>query len=537
MNNSERRRSGKATIVFLALALSMIISFHIQPAHAVSWSSPVQVPINTGFNIKPSLAQDSKSNFWLVYESALTQQAYFKIYNGFTWTAESNFTNSRGPNGYWINEAPAISTLSNGTLFLAWDSNRTVNAEVFYKTNTKNIWSPETQLTSTPNQDQDPSIAQDSSGRIWVVWDRFFTSTANLYYNVYTPGVGWSGETALTTGTQVDTSPSVTVTTDGRVLVAWSSSRTGTYQLWYKYYNGSSWTADTRLTNYAQADSDPSIVQTRDGNIWVVWSRTIKISNFLDGTDIYYVNSTSSGSTWSTPTAITTNGSSATGCQTDPCLNGQPSAIQSSDKRLYIFFSSNTPDTSDFHIFYLSSPQILIHDLAVTALTVTPSKLYPGGLKSINQSAMVAINSTITNLGDFSDNAQYTLYANSTLLASVPLGLLLPTQAVIVVSAWNTTGYHTGCYQIKAVVAIVPGEANTVNNSLIVHNIRLLQPGDINQDGVINLLDASVLAAAYGSRVGSSKYVAAADINSNGVIDLGDASVLALHYGWRCLSC
>jgi len=533
-----RPRIIQKDLLYTLLVFSTILLPTFLPVHAITWTGPVQVPMNTSFNIKPSATQDSNSNFWLVYESALTQQVYYKVYNGFSWTAEANFTRSRGASGFWANEAATIFALSNGTLFLAWQTNRTGNTDIFYKTNTKGVWSQETQLTTSANNDQDPSVAQDSSGRIWVVWERFLVSTANLYYRTYTPGLGWNSETPLTTGSQVDISPSVAATVDGKVWVVWSSDRTGTFQIWYKYSNGSTWTVDTRLTNYVQADQDPSFVQTRDGIIHVVWGRTIPFSGQTpDGSDVYYANSTNSGNTWSTPTAITTSGSSSSGCVTDPCLNWQPSAVQSSDKKLYVFYASNSPDTSDFHIFYRVSPQILIHDVAVTTVAVSPTKLYSGGLKSIGQSAVVTINTTITNLGDFSVIANYTLYANSTVLASGTLGLLLPTQAVFFQSFWNTTGFGTGCYVLTATVADVASDTNTINNSLVVHKIQLLQPGDINQDAVINLADASVLAAAYGSRKGSTSYVPAADLNNNGAIDLGDASVLAFHYGWRCPNC
>ncbi len=520
------------TAVLLAslAGLSALIPLHITGVNAVSWSAASQVPMNTIFNIRPSVTQDSLANFWLVYESSLTQQSYYKTFNGFAWTSELAFTASSGGKGFWYNIAPSIFTLSNGTIFLAWVSNRTGNPDVFYKTNTKGVWSQESQITNTIYQDADPSITQDLNGNIWLVWDRVFGATANLYYKTFSSTTGWSGEVQLTVDASADISPSATMTSDGRIWVTWSSFRTGNYQIWYKYFNGATWTADTRLTSYTLFDSDPAIVQTRDGTVWILWSREIKITNSVFGYDLYYQNSTNSGSSWSAVTAITTSGSSATGCGIDPCNNNSPSLLQSSDKKLYIFWSSDMPDASNFNIFYINSPQILIHELAVTSVKASPQKMYSGGLKSINQSALVSMNTTIANLGDYSETAQFKLYANSTLIASGNYSLL-PSQTLTIYTHWNTTGIHPGCWGIKATLGLVSGEVNTSNNVLFWGYIHLLYRGDINQDGLVNILDAGVMAYDYGATVGSPRYNPYADINGDGIINILDVGVLSANYG------
>ena len=50
---------------------------------------------------------------------------------------------------------------------------------------------------------------------------------------------------------------------------------------------------------------------------------------------------------------------------------------------------------------------------------------------------------------------------------------------------------------------------------------------DLNHDGVINMSDVMLLASAFNSSLGSSKYVSAYDLNSDGAINMTDVMVIA----------
>jgi len=57
--------------------------------------------------------------------------------------------------------------------------------------------------------------------------------------------------------------------------------------------------------------------------------------------------------------------------------------------------------------------------------------------------------------------------------------------------------------------------------------------GDINGDGVVNILDAILLAKAFGSRPGSPNWDPRADLNKDNVVNILDAIILALNFGKR----
>jgi hypothetical protein len=55
--------------------------------------------------------------------------------------------------------------------------------------------------------------------------------------------------------------------------------------------------------------------------------------------------------------------------------------------------------------------------------------------------------------------------------------------------------------------------------------------GDVNQDGVVNLTDFSILAASFGKTSGSAGYDGRADLNGDNVVNLTDFSILAANFG------
>jgi len=59
---------------------------------------------------------------------------------------------------------------------------------------------------------------------------------------------------------------------------------------------------------------------------------------------------------------------------------------------------------------------------------------------------------------------------------------------------------------------------------------------DVNDDGVVDVVDIATVAAAYGANVGSEKYNSRLDFNQDGVIDDADLDLIASYYGYPRLS-
>jgi hypothetical protein len=55
--------------------------------------------------------------------------------------------------------------------------------------------------------------------------------------------------------------------------------------------------------------------------------------------------------------------------------------------------------------------------------------------------------------------------------------------------------------------------------------------GDLNQDGIVNILDAIQAASAFGSYPGDPRWNEQADINRDGVVNILDVIILANNFG------
>lgn len=79
----------------------------------------------------------------------------------------------------------------------------------------------------------------------------------------------------------------------------------------------------------------------------------------------------------------------------------------------------------------------------------------------------------------------------------------------------NSAG-NSGGYDLNAVCAL--------------HYVSTLS-GDVNKDGVVDLLDVVVLSGSYGATSGSPRYDPDADLNIDGVVDLRDVAIISGCYG------
>jgi parallel beta-helix repeat protein len=176
-------------------------------------------------------------------------------------------------------------------------------------------------------------------------------------------------------------------------------------------------------------------------------------------------------------------------------------------------------------------PPLMVPDLAVT--NVASSKTVVG------QGNKVELNVTIANQGNFTETFNVTTFA--TFIPSVSArALTIASENVTltsgssrgVVFAWNTSGVAYGDYLINAYSWPVSGEINTLNNAIMLDSgVKVTIPGDISGDFQVSLQDLTLLANAYRSKLGDSRWDPNADVDGNGVVGLTDLTLLAIHYG------
>ncbi|HEY4674479.1 MAG TPA: PQQ-binding-like beta-propeller repeat protein [Candidatus Bathyarchaeia archaeon] len=163
---------------------------------------------------------------------------------------------------------------------------------------------------------------------------------------------------------------------------------------------------------------------------------------------------------------------------------------------------------------------VVAHNTAV--IDIKPSKTIVG------QGYAVCINATVQNQGDYEEN--FRLYVNATSIASQDITLANGNSATITFT-WNTTNVPYGNYAINAIATTVLGEIDTTDNTCTSGTVTVAMVGDLNADGEVNILDITIVAIAFDSNVGDSRYNPNADINNDGKIEILDISILAVNFG------
>ena len=473
----------------------------------VTWSDETRLTTYNNWDTCPSIAQMSDGRIWVVWQAKRAQDfdIYYKIYDWTLWTNDRRLLSDLGHD---IN--PSIIQADNGTIWVFWASNRHDNYDIFYKTSSDNgdSWTGSLQLTTDTNDDTSPAAVQDRNGAIWLVWQRDLAANDEIFYRIYNGS--WSNEMQLTTDPAVDRLPSITETRDGRIWIFWGSFRAEVFEIFYRIYNGS-WSNEMQLTASDKVDIDPTVVQDRNGTIWVVWTSHEPVITWQD--DLYYKTSSDNGLTWSDRVQLTS----------DPLDDMWASIIQVSDKKIWVVWTSSRNDNYD--VYYKTSDEIIIHDVAVTGISTNPHD-------QVYRNETVHINVDVKNKGDFTESFTVTCNVSSTILESRPVTLSAGNSTVLVFE-WNTSGYDFGTYIISATASSVPGESliNTADNTLSEGTMNVKIHGDIDGDGQVYIADLTTLGDAYGSTLNGSEWNSEADINRDNIVDVFDLQIVGKNYG------
>jgi len=518
----------------------MFVSF-MPVRGALGWSSPTLVESHAGTDILPSALQASNGTLWLAWQSNRFSQAtgrpdiLYKTYTNGVWSSDHNLTTSG-----W-NSAPSLVQLSNGTILAFWVIKSGTSFLVFSGTTNGGQWSSPVQITTTTLNDTQPSAAVARDGTIWLVWTRINTTCGSctaikqLYYKTWKLGV-WSSETQLTTDSNQNYGSTVVLSKDGIVRVTWSKGAAGsTYQLFTKTYSGATWSLETPIVTSSSTDERASMIQDRNGTLWLFWGRLVVVSLLVQYYEIVGKSSYDLGGTWSPETILT-----STSTTIDSFM---PSAVQSNTgvKPLWVFYSSNQ-NVPDYDIFAVMSTGVNpVHDATVSRFAASTNQgttwQYPGGLKSVGENAIMTITVTVANIGDYLESVTLTLAATNTTSINLATfrSLVGPGNTMNFYYYWNTSNVKPARYGVSASIAALPGETlgNMGDNNVSTTNlIHILPLGDVDQDGSVTITDFSVFVFGYDftPACNCSRWNPYADVDGNGIINIIDVGVVEANY-------
>jgi hypothetical protein len=106
--------------------------------------------------------------------------------------------------------------------------------------------------------------------------------------------------------------------------------------------------------------------------------------------------------------------------------------------------------------------------------------------------------------------------------------------AMIDAARANGTGFVPGIDQVIAVICYpysVFQPAPNVQISVIEVRTPGSLAGDLNGDGVVNIIDINIVARAFRSKLGDPNWNSIADVNHDGVVDIIDINIVAKDWG------
>jgi parallel beta-helix repeat protein len=165
-----------------------------------------------------------------------------------------------------------------------------------------------------------------------------------------------------------------------------------------------------------------------------------------------------------------------------------------------------------------------IHNIGITRFTKSKTV--------VGQSFPLRLNLTIQNFGMYNETFGLTIYANATILNRQTLDLRTRL-SINVYFTWNTTGFTKATYTLSVSADTLAGETESSDN-IFCCTIIVSIPGDINGNGVVNILDAINLGNSFLATSGSSSWNPNADINDDNAINILDAIIIGNHFLEHC---
>ena len=210
---------------------------------------------------------------------------------------------------------------------------------------------------------------------------------------------------------------------------------------------------------------------------------------------------------------------------TNPTWNWTAPSIGSDSIYVVISDSVKVQATSNTVIV-----NVKIHDVAI--INIIPFKTV------VSQGFSADVTVTTTDLGNYNETFNVTVYADATAIASQKV-MLSNGSSTTIAFTWNTTGFAYGNYTLSARASPVPGETNTTNNTLTKGNIFVTIQGDANGDRKVNVLDLILIASHLGQKNGggyapySQKWYEFmnCDLNGDGTVNVLDLILCASHMG------
>jgi len=151
--------------------------------NGTTWSPDTPLPDPAPANDwDPSIVGTADDEIWFVW--CRDDDIHYKVYNG-TWSPNYELTSDPNIRDW----RPSIMQASNDDIWVVWDSDRIYDiGDIYYKIHNGIGWSADTRVTFYGDEDDfAPSIMQDMNGTIWIAWTSDRRDNFDIYYKTDSP--------------------------------------------------------------------------------------------------------------------------------------------------------------------------------------------------------------------------------------------------------------------------------------------------------------------------------------------------------------
>ena len=231
--------------------------------------------------------------------------------------------------------------------------------------------------------------------------------------------------------------------------------------------------------------------------------------------DLYLYNGT--GTYYGDPAIVAKSTNVTTGGREQIVLNAPYNGT-------YYLVVKRATEATEGGTFTLTSAFTPKHNVAVVSVEPSRTSVYVGN--------KINISVTVKNMGLNTESFNVTAFYNNTIIGKQNTNLMASATTTLTFP-WNTSAITPSHYTVKAQASIVQNEYNTTDNSLSYSGtVYVRMPGDVNADGIVDMLDLSGISAHWypGPPTGPLGYDPNFDINSDGAVNIQEVSLVSAYW-------
>jgi ribosomal protein L35AE/L33A len=261
-----------------------------------TWGALNRMTWNSGSSQKPVVAQDSTNVYLAWYDdSSGNDEIMFKksTDGGTTWGAIKRITWNAGDS-----IMPALAA-AGGYVHLIWNDDSSGNDEILYKRSMDGgtTWGAIIRITWNTGASKAPAVVADNCNRVHIAWYDNSPGNDEIMYKRSTDlGSTWGSINRITWNSGSSVLPFLAETSSNNdVYLIWNDDSSGNDEIMFKKSSdaGTTWGAINRMTWNGGASLKPVVAADEGNNVYIAW-----YDDTPGNYEIYYKQSTDSGSTW-----------------------------------------------------------------------------------------------------------------------------------------------------------------------------------------------------------------------------------------------